>query len=430
MAILSTLRTRVGPGLIIMALLIGLVTPGMASARHAAHPGEALTTAGTCSLPLTHDTYDGFHIGVPAGWSLSTLGDTIAVTKNVAATEMAVVYPVLNTNGVTPGTLFTTYFAALAKTATASHNTLSYQLVNKPGQLPRAIVTGRAGTVAVRGLATISIMPFRTRLAASLLVFSAYWAPTSRLAADTAMLASIGGCYGPEPGTLYQVYNDQAFYFALPLDWRVADEGQDNIDLVGDSGRAVVSYLLTLMSTSESGTTPRSLLTAIFNQIHIQVSRILSSTDLPSQPGADGSTVGEEYMEFLGQYQGHAIHGFVIIVNSTGSLDTSGVMRLAVATTGRWNADNGGLLKVMTSVRHSLTLDEQQWQHLQQQWQQFSEGEQKFDDIINGVDEVRDPSTGTVYAAPYDTYNQSGPDGPGYYIDNGGTLEKLQPVQN
>ena len=120
----------------------------------------------------------------------------------------------------------------------------------------------------------------------------------------------------------------------------------------------------------------------------------------------------------------------MIIVNSTGPSVTSGVMRLAISTTGQWNADNGGLLKVMTSVRHSLVPDEQQRQHLQQQWQQFSESEQKFDDVINGVDEVRDPSTGTIYAAPYDTYDPAGPNGPGYYIDHGGILQKLQPVRN
>lgn len=38
----------------------------------------------SCSLPLTHDTYQGFHVGVPPGWDLSTLDGTVSVAKNTS----------------------------------------------------------------------------------------------------------------------------------------------------------------------------------------------------------------------------------------------------------------------------------------------------------------------------------------------------------
>ena len=103
-------------------------------------------------------------------------------------------------------------------------------------------------------------------------------------------------------------------------------------------------------------------------------------------------------------------------------------MRLAMSTADQWNSQNSGLIKVVTSIRHSMGQDQQQWQDLMQQWHQFDQTTQGFDDALNGVQEVRDPTTGQLYAAPYDTYQAEGPQGAGYYIDKGGILQLLQPV--
>jgi hypothetical protein len=75
-----------------------------------------------------------------------------------------------------------------------------------------------------------------------------------------------------------------------------------------------------------------------------------------------------------------------------------------------------------------MAQDNQTYQHLTQQWQQFNQTTQQFDDVLNGVQEVRDPTTGVLYAAPYDSYEIDGPDGPGYYINDGGFQQRLQPV--
>jgi hypothetical protein len=116
---------------------------------------------------------------------------------------------------------------------------------------------------------------------------------------------------------------------------------------------------------------------------------------------------------------GAAVHGIVYVLSIVGSVGTSAVIRLGMATADQWNAVNSGLILVMTSIRHSSQLDGEQWQHSTQQWQQF-------DDVPRGVQEVQDPSTGTLYEAPYDTYNPSGPDGAGYYLNEGGTRVRLQ----
>ena len=274
----------------------------------------SVQAAGACALPLTHDTYDGFHIGVPAGWSLSSYQDTIMVAKDTAATEAAIVYPTVQTAGLTPASFFTTYMHGLQQFITTSGNAMSSHMLSGPGQMPVASLSGRVGTVRVQGRAMVSMLHYPTALGANQLVFSAYWAPTARLASDSALLAGIGRCYGPETGTVYQVYQDQVFAFALPEGWSVNDEGQDNIDLTGDGGRAYASYLLTLLPTSEAGTTPASLLNALFARLKIQVTTTISSIN-----GASSMA-----MEFLGQFGGYAVHGMVWVTSSPGGGEPGG----------------------------------------------------------------------------------------------------------
>ncbi|HWE62343.1 MAG TPA: hypothetical protein VHB98_11585, partial [Chloroflexota bacterium] len=229
----TTIRDRLCRSLGLTPLLLALVllpASASASAHEAGRLSRAAST-GACSLPLTHDRYDGFHIGVPVGWELSTFNDTIAVARDTSGSEEAIVYPALLTKGLTPATFFAAYSQLLRKSAAAAGNLLSFHVTSTPSQLPQAIVTGRAGKVVVQGRATVRLMRYQTQRAADQIVFSAYWAPIARGAADSAMLASIGRCYGPEAGTLYQLIQGQVFAFALPQGWQVADEGQDNVDL-------------------------------------------------------------------------------------------------------------------------------------------------------------------------------------------------------
>src|ERR1035437_9255185 len=171
----STSRARLLLGIGLTALLPALAGAPVSIA--AAHSSVAPT--GSCSLPLTHDVYEGFHIGVPAGWGLSSFNDTIAVSKDTSGAEMAVVYPALVTKGLTPASFYTSYSHTLRQTAARLGNSLSFRLTSKAGQLPQAIITGRAGHTVVQGRAVVSLLPDRTAVSTSQVIFSAYWAPTA-----------------------------------------------------------------------------------------------------------------------------------------------------------------------------------------------------------------------------------------------------------
>jgi hypothetical protein len=95
----------------------------------------------------------------------------------------------------------------------------------------------------------------------------------------------------------------------------------------------------------------------------------------------------------------------------------------------------------MSSIQHDFNQDLQQWHRIQQQWQTisrqwqdisqqgttFNQNFQGFDDALNGVDLVHDPTTGDTFQAPYNAYSATGPDGPGYYSNAGNRLDIQTP---
>jgi len=76
----------------------------LAEQRHSSDLGGS-----ACPLPLTHDTYDGFHIGVPSGWYLSTLQGAIAVSASPSGTLGSLLYPALLTRAHRDQFLFVLY---------------------------------------------------------------------------------------------------------------------------------------------------------------------------------------------------------------------------------------------------------------------------------------------------------------------------------
>jgi hypothetical protein len=67
-------------------------------------------------------------------------------------------------------------------------------------------------------------------------------------------------------------------------------------------------------------------------------------------------------------------------------------------------------------------------EQLSRRQQQFGQQVAGFDQALNGEDLVQNPSTGATFEAPYNSYLQSGPEGPGYYAGSAGGLQKLTVV--
>ena len=146
--------------------------------------GAAATTAAVarpaagCTDPVVHDRYDGFHLGIPAGWSLAVADGFIVVHQDPVGSIESVVDPALLAKGQTPAKFFQVAAAALKKDVAGAGNAMSFQQTGAT----TASLTGRAGTIPVTGQASVSVLPYPSAHGSQLAVFSAYWAPPAKLA--------------------------------------------------------------------------------------------------------------------------------------------------------------------------------------------------------------------------------------------------------
>jgi len=408
-------------------------TTASTTARAASPSGATSTTAvataaAGCTLPLTHDALDGFHVGVPSGWDLFAFNSTIVVSKDPSLnTEETNVTPVLMTPGLTASSVFTSSLSVLQKQLAALGGTMTDVITNAVGQSPAASLTVQAGQVSLAGEARLAVLPQATAHGSSVAALVASWAPVADFAAERNTLSGIGACYGPEPGTLYQVVRDQVFTYAIPVGWTVKSEQQDTIE-IDDGNVASVSYLLTMLQPGTGVNSAQSMLSYVFAHDGIHIDKQLSSVQSPDQQLPNGGTQGEVQVEFIGTRNGAAIHGSVKVVSATGDGDTpGGVVRLGVATPEMWNSLNGALTHVRESIQHDITQDLQQWESLRRQAQMFNQQVQGFDYALNGVDLVHDQATGATFEAPYSSYSATGPHGPGYYDKAGNRLQVQTP---
>src|SRR5277367_3783507 len=77
--------------------------------------GQTAAAAGGCSVPVTHDPYDGYHLGVPAGWQVFRTGGRLVVTPSATAPIQSIVAPVLLSRGLTPARYFASALGTLDK---------------------------------------------------------------------------------------------------------------------------------------------------------------------------------------------------------------------------------------------------------------------------------------------------------------------------
>jgi hypothetical protein len=390
--------------------------------------GKPAAADAGCTIPLTHDALDGFHIGVPSGWDLFTYNSTIVVSKDPSQNvEETNVTPVLMTPGLTPSSVFSSSLGELQKQLAALGGTMTDTITSTGNQPPAASITIKAGQVSLAGEARLAILPQATAHGSSVAALVASWAPEADFAAERATLSGIGACYGPEPGTLYQVVRDQVFTYAIPVGWTVKNEQQDSIE-IDDGNDAWVSYLLAVLPPGSGVNSAQSMLTYVFVHDGIHIDKQLSSLQSPDQQLPNGGTQGVLQVEFLGSWNGKAIHGSVKVVSATGVGNTpSGVIRIGASTPEMWNALNGGLTHIRESIQHDISQDLKQWERLRQQAQSFDQQVQGFDYALNGVDLVHDEATGATFEAPYSAYSATGPDGPGYYDKAGNRLQIQTP---
>jgi len=322
------------------------------------------------------DSYDGFKVGVPSGWDVSSLQGLIGVTANAAGTKGALLYPALLSRGVTAQGLFTAFMSYEQRVLRKEGETLTYS--ERPGAEPIGSFEVREGGTVLAGRATVLVLPLRTAATTQVGVAFAYWAPEAQLAAAAPTLAEIGRCYQPERAALFQLFRKVGpFTFIMPSGWRVSGLSQNYIQLNGFGSGAGVDYELwgpfeQGVNATQPITSTGSAIGYMFNLYGIKVTQVLAGYALPEQPNPTGGFQATEYMEFIRTLNGKTTHGFVNMVASINGPSASGVIRLGLASPALWNSVNGGLLQMMGSIQHNFSGDLQQIAQINRQWQDFS----------------------------------------------------------
>jgi hypothetical protein len=200
----------------------------------------------------------------------------------------------------------------------------------------------------------------------------------------------------------------------LPPGWSPYNETQDSLDLVDGKGDYVTYELVGGSQFSD----PPSLINVFLSGAGVTAVTALWMANTPAQQLQNGGTENSEYEEFTATFQGQPVHGLIFALTDTGTAFNTGVVRIVLASAANWNAVNGALFQIVGSIQHNFTQDLQTMQQLNQQWQNFSNQVANFDDILNSQQLTQDPTTGTYYYAPYDSYEVNGPAGPGYYLND------------
>ncbi len=407
----------------ITALAASCLTPSVLAASPSA--ASALAGTGACPLPPVQDIYDGFHVGVPAGWDLSTLGGEIAVGPSPSSPEGVLLYAALLTKSVTPAAVLSAFLSHEQGVLRQSGSVFNYQVQASTGGLPVASVAAEVGGVKLGGEASVRTVPVPTQLASAEALVSFAYGPRAQFAAEASTLNAVGRCYGPERATPFELFHQPPaapFSFIEPPGWHIGAEGQDDLSLDNAANTASATFdlwgpFVPGVNISQPISTPSEAITYWFTKLGFQAPQVLSVI---------GGGASPEYMEFTATLNGKAVHGLIYMETSTDGASTAGVFRLALADGPLWNSLNGALIEMAGSIQHDFTQDLQEIQAVNRQWQDFAGQVANFDDTLNDQQLVQDPSTGQLYEAPYSSYLPNGPQGPGYYLPNG---QELNPVE-
>jgi hypothetical protein len=394
-----TLPTRVGPRPGTGSTATHPVTATPTSTPSS--PSTPSTPAPTCALPLSHDTTDGYHVGVPSGWEVLDMHGQLEVAPSPTADEAVLIIPAAQANGLTASSFFQSELPAF-ESELANAPTVTSQGTQDGEPYVNFTVTANGAT----GQGTATIVT-RQSGADTELDFVAYWAPQSSYATESTTLSAIVGCYGPETGNLFQVYQDQAFTYVLPPSWTVNQETSDMLTLTDPQGD-IVSYE---QVAGTQFTTPQSLASLVLSMDgETGVSTVWDT----SSAAQNGGLAGYE-QEFTATLNGTPTHGIIYAATQTSAGFSTGYFRLVISAASNWNAMNGVMINMVGSIQHDFTQDLQMINQLNQQWQNFSGQVANFDDTLNNQQLVQNPATGKLYEAPYSAYSD-GPQGPGYYL--------------
>ena len=283
------------------------------------------------------------------------MGGTIVVSKDATGTEAALLYPAALTTGLTPASFFSSYLRYEQQVLAKEGVTLSFKMQPSTTGLPQASIDLRSSRALLAGEARVVVLPVRTQFGSQEAVFSAWWAPPSRWASDSAKLIAVRSCFSAAPADLFQVFRDQNFTYIMPTGWACWTRGRTTST---SAATATTPTSATFSSGYRPSTTPRRWRWPTYSRwTGITVTRVLSVTRLADQQVVGGRRAGPAVRGVPGPLPGPGGPRAGVHTHRHRPGGHLWCDAVGFSTTNLWNSVNGGLIEMMGAVQHSFVQD-------------------------------------------------------------------------
>ncbi|HEY8039875.1 MAG TPA: hypothetical protein VIF15_08790 [Polyangiaceae bacterium] len=425
-------------------------------------PADAFT--GKCTIPTHQDEYSGFTIGYPSGWVLDYSTDTIIVAKDEKEMTGALVFPARLRRSDVPAERLATLFArGLGRSIARKGGTSQLTEQKTTGKIATAVILANVDGVDLKGPLQVVERP-------GFVTLKLYWAPKDDFEKEEPTLKQVLTCYqrkmlitgklpakppasrvtklgyaakpsgavASAPVQPLRPYRGRYFSMSIPAGWKIQDENEHGIDVVSADGSEGAGFGFWINPVEPAGVTLQKNLAQYYPK-----ARVLQSGMVPSPAG---------WSTAVAEFEGPGTHGISRVSVSQGTGLTMGWSAApqkwegAKATLAAMIASvqilPSAIAKVQADVRAQLA----SYPHpapaadlpgagssggAMSSWDQPESGESRqdrdFDDYIRGQERVTN-AAGEEIVAPTSMWNDTGPQGAGYYqATPGGGVELLTP---
>jgi len=450
-------------------LVAGLVTTGVLARDRLFSPEkvvkESLTpdiiTGTTCTLPKQEIKEQAFTIGVPTGWLYELNNGTVSIMKDASNSEGAFLYTAkLNKTDMTAKEFLTASSGFFVKSVADEGGTFAVTDIKDIENGAEGTIEASLSNTAIGGL-------YKVEKEGDFITLRAYYSPKNDIEASRKNLEEVVGCFSRTTTLTTEIlaavkaneevakatpsgftkYTGKYFSLSLPTGYKVTGESDSGIDISRNDMSAGFSYAYVTGAkgpyTSEAWTAY-----ALPKFADIQNLSLGAGKSVPSKIG----DMKVEEFSFTGVLSGTTnVSGKVTtgVINTTdlgmGS-STSAFWAIQVAKPEVFDSVSAILQTIQDSVNITDIGDTRRKTMLPPNRPMESSGGssipaknpgssvsdesgQDWADAMHGYQTMESPTTGDKYDVPLNSWNETGPDGPGQYIKlpNGDT-QKLEEV--
>lgn len=424
--------------------------------------GPINNDAPACNLPKVTFPENAFYIGVPNGWIYEINDGTVSIMQDDTNTTAAFLYTASLKNDIPVQDFLQKFSQVFSSTVSSAGGTFT---TGTP-----VITTTRAEASLV---GTVDKVTMSGKLIAEkengFIILRSYWAPSSELSEQETLLKQIVGCFGrnkilteeilsniknnnitsslstnTNTNSTMESYKGKYFKFLKPANFKVTAETDSGLDMTRTDGNAGFSYAYAtgFVGSYDPKSWAQKALPEYAKILNLSLS---DGTTIPSQ--ISGFNV--QAFNFTGKLQGTIpVKGMVTVgilkapYYGFGTPYTSAFWAIQIATPEVWPSVSSTLQAVLdsfeitdigttrknTKLPPNRPMESTSGSSITSKLSEYSsvsdEVSENWAEAMRGYTTATD-STGGNHDVPLNSFNPTGPQGPGYYLNHSNGTQEL-----